>query len=314
MGSGKATRGAILVAVSIAATLAGPTSAAVADPIGACSTKVGTIVAVDFGHWGGPIVRGCGVNDPSGYALLHAAGFTTAGDSHDGPGFMCRLGNPAFDHGTQYPTPKEDPCVVTPPASACWSYWIALSGHNTWSYSSVGAMSDVPKPGEVEAWVFGGTDTSGSGVPTFTPDSVRAHNAKPTITASPTPARTTPSATAPSTRSRHSSAAARDPSRTQPLSTGHAASPPATHAPAADSTPVRHRHRSTPSRTSTASSPGPASRISASAGPVIVDALPASTAHRSPGSAVPLIVGVALALLLGGAAAVAVRRRRGHIE
>ena len=82
-----------------------PVTAAHADPIGNCTTTAGTIVAVDFSHWGGPIVRGCGVNSPSGYALLHAAGFSTAGDTHDGPAFICRIGNEAFEHGTQYPTP-----------------------------------------------------------------------------------------------------------------------------------------------------------------------------------------------------------------
>ena len=79
-------------------------AAATADPIGNCTTTVGTIVAVDFAHWGGPIVRGCGVNDPNGYALLHAAGFGTTGDQHDGPAFICRIGNQAFQRGTQYPT------------------------------------------------------------------------------------------------------------------------------------------------------------------------------------------------------------------
>src|SRR5260370_42248739 len=44
-------------------------------------------------------------------------------------------------------------------------------------------MSHAPKPGEVDLWIFGGTDTggtTGSGVPTFGPDSVRAHNVAPT--------------------------------------------------------------------------------------------------------------------------------------
>ncbi len=59
--------------------------------VGECMARAGTIVAVDFAHWGGPIVRGCAINEPSGYALLHAAGFTTAGDSHDGTTFICRL-------------------------------------------------------------------------------------------------------------------------------------------------------------------------------------------------------------------------------
>src|SRR6201996_4051912 len=74
-----------------------------AAPLAQCTADRGTIVAVDFAHWGGPIVRGCGLRQRSDYDLLHAAGFATAGDQHDGAAFICRLGNAAFHHGTQYP-------------------------------------------------------------------------------------------------------------------------------------------------------------------------------------------------------------------
>ena len=63
-------------------------------------------------------MRGCGLHPSSGYALLHAAGFSTVGDNHDGPGFICRIGNGAFAGGAQYPTPAEDACILTPPAAA----------------------------------------------------------------------------------------------------------------------------------------------------------------------------------------------------
>lgn len=102
-------------------------------------------MAVDFAHWGGPIVRGCGIDQRSGYDLLHAAGFTTAGDEHDGPAFMCRIGDQAFHGGTQYPTASEDPCSLTPSASAYWSYWIAVAGQDTWSYSQLGAHRRVAR-------------------------------------------------------------------------------------------------------------------------------------------------------------------------
>lgn len=146
-------------------------------PISRCTAHRGTIVAVDFAHWSGPVVRGCALDQPTGYQLLHAGGFTTAGDQHDGPAFICRLGDTAFDHGTQYPTPAEDACVLTPPASAYWSYWLAPSGRNHWNYSQLGAMSEIPKPGEVELWTFGSTNiagTRGSGIPPFTPNELRA--------------------------------------------------------------------------------------------------------------------------------------------
>ena len=166
----------------------GSPGAAHADPLTHCSTTVGTIVAVDFAHWGGPIVRGCGVNDASGYSLLHAGGFSTAGDSHDGPAFVCRLGNQAFDSGTQYPTSKQDACIETPSPSQDWSYWLAPAGRNTWSLSDLGAMSHRPKPGEVELWMYGGTNasgTSGSGVPTFSPNTLRAQNTQPAAGTTP---------------------------------------------------------------------------------------------------------------------------------
>jgi hypothetical protein len=179
----------VFVAAIAAAATATLAAAAVATPnasaasIGQCTTHSGTIVAVDFQHWGGPIVRGCGVGQRSDYNLLHTAGFTTAGDQHDGPAFICRLGNSAFHGGRQYPTPAHDDCVLTAPGSAYWSYWLAPAGQNTWSYSQLGAMSEVPKPGEVELWTFGATNvagTRGSGVPSSSPDALRAHNARPT--------------------------------------------------------------------------------------------------------------------------------------
>ncbi len=156
-------------------SLTAAASPASADPIGNCTPTKGAIVAVDFGPWGGSVLRGCDANPTTGYNLLHNGGFTTAGTQHDGPAFICRIGSPAFNSGTQYPTATQDACVVTPPASAYWSYWIAPAGQSTWSYSPAGATGDVPKAGEVEAWVYGDTDIDGTtGQPNFTPASVRA--------------------------------------------------------------------------------------------------------------------------------------------
>jgi hypothetical protein len=166
------------VCAIVAAFTAAAAAAAVAEaaPISDCAAGHGTIVAVDFAHWNGPIVRGCAGDQPSGYALLHATGFVTSGDEHDGPGFICRLGDGAFRSGTRYPTPNQDACILTPPASAYWSYWIAPAGQNRWSSSSLGAIDDVPKSGEVELWTFGATNidgSNGSGVPSFSPNSLR---------------------------------------------------------------------------------------------------------------------------------------------
>jgi hypothetical protein len=172
---GRSLGSALLLLGATGLTFASSAAPAAASPISSCTSTVGAIAAVDFGHWGGPVVRGCDAAPTTGYNLLHNGGFTTAGDTHDGPAFICRIGNPAFSSGTQYPTPAQDACVVTPPASAYWSYWIAPKGQTTWTYSPLGAMGDVPKAGEVEAWTFGATDIDGTtGQPTFTPASVRA--------------------------------------------------------------------------------------------------------------------------------------------
>src|SRR5262249_55058961 len=130
-------------------------------------------------HWGGPLLRACGSTPTTGYQLLNQGGWHTTGDSHDGPGFVCRIGYAGYHGGTSYPTPSDEACILTPPTSAYWSYLHAAPGQHTWSYSQLGAMSYHPQPGGVDLWIFGGTDVgggSGSGVPTFSPDSVRARN------------------------------------------------------------------------------------------------------------------------------------------
>ncbi|WP_443059199.1 prenyltransferase/squalene oxidase repeat-containing protein [Streptomyces sp. NBC_00435] len=149
-------------------------SAASADPVEQCTATVGAIVAVDFGPFGGKVERGCDATPTTGYELLHTGGFTTTGTVHDGDGFICRIGNSSFNSGTQYPTPAKEECVLTPQATAYWSYWTASPGQKNWTYSPLGAMSRTPKPGDVDAWVYGGTDTGGTkGKPAFSPDDVR---------------------------------------------------------------------------------------------------------------------------------------------
>ncbi|MFF9352014.1 prenyltransferase/squalene oxidase repeat-containing protein [Streptomyces sp. NPDC014734] len=159
----------LLLAMCVTFVTAGP---ATADPIGSCTATRGAIVAVDFGPFAGKVERGCDTTPTTGYELLHEAGFTTEGTQHDGPAFICRIG---LGSGTRYPTADNESCVLTPPATAYWSYWIASPGQNTWTYSQYGAMDRKPKDGDVDAWVFGGTDIGGTtGKPAFTPDEVRA--------------------------------------------------------------------------------------------------------------------------------------------
>ncbi|MGW6707048.1 prenyltransferase/squalene oxidase repeat-containing protein [Streptomyces sp. NPDC054956] len=155
--------------------------AASADPVGRCTATAGAVVAVDFGPFGGKVERGCDTTPTTGYELLHTAGFTTEGTVHDGDAFVCRIGTGAFNSGTRYPTPATEDCVLTPKSTAYWSYWHASPGDRKWTYSSLGAKTREPKPGDVDAWVFGGTDAGGeSGQPAFSPDEVRAGGAGPT--------------------------------------------------------------------------------------------------------------------------------------
>ncbi|MFI9626691.1 prenyltransferase/squalene oxidase repeat-containing protein [Streptomyces sp. NPDC052042] len=158
-----------------AAAFVTPAPPASADPIEKCTATAGAIVAVDFGPFGGGVVRGCDATPTTGYELLHEAGFTTEGTVKDGPAFICRIGHGSFNSGAQYPTSAAEECRITPPATAYWSYWIASPGQKNWTYSPLGAMARTPKPGDVDAWVFGATDIGGTrGRPGFTPDEVRA--------------------------------------------------------------------------------------------------------------------------------------------
>jgi hypothetical protein len=175
-----ALMGAAALLVSVAWSSVGPVETASADPIAACTATTGVIVVVDFSHWGGDVERGCDATVATGYDALHAAGFTTAGDEADGPAFICRIDNE--------PSPAEDPCEVTPPATAYWSYWHADAGQDTWSLSELGAMSYHPLPGSVDAWTFGGTYVGGTqGQPSVPPSAVRATNPGPPTTVATVP-------------------------------------------------------------------------------------------------------------------------------
>ncbi|MFB6817459.1 prenyltransferase/squalene oxidase repeat-containing protein [Streptomyces sp. NPDC056347] len=163
----------VLFASCLAYLLTGPTAAAA--PVGECTGTRGAVVAVDFTPFGGKVERGCDTTPTTGYELFREAGFTTTGTQHDGPGFICRIGFGSFNSGTQYPTPDKEDCFLTPQATAYWSYWVASPGQDDWSYSQYGAMDRKLKDGDVDAWVYGGTDIGGTtGRPTFSPDDVRA--------------------------------------------------------------------------------------------------------------------------------------------
>lgn len=339
----------VLVLVAVLAALstllaAGPAiQRASAAPLASCTPRHGTIVAVDFAHWGGPILRGCGLGRRSGYALLHAAGFTTSGDAHDGNAIICRLGDAAFRRGTQYPTPRQQNCVNTPPASAYWAYWLAPRGSDHWTYSPLGVLGDVTKPGEVELWIFGATNlagTRGSAVPTFSPAALRAH-ARARMPhrragggtagghASPTP-RVPRSTTGTRTTTTHATTTHATTSAARTRTTSHASAPP--HRRGGRRSP-RGRRTLHAGRGRPASLPRRAGRhhpvqrralrhrahrtitttrhtSTARAGGTPVLAAQPSRRRASTGSATPLIISGTLVLLLGAGAARAIWLRR----
>ena len=258
-------------------------------PIGSCTPTSGVVLAVDFGHWGGPVLRACGSLPTTGYQLLNQGGWHSSGTQHDGPGFVCRISYSGFRSGTAYPTTGEDACVLTPPATAYWSYWHADPGQSTWHYSQVGAVSYHPVPGSVELWTFGATDVGGTtGTPSIAVSSVRAKS-PPAPTTAPTRPTTRPPCAAP-----------RCPARPEPAQAGAGPSSPiGSLAPGGPAGPGA----STPSPSSTQSGP--------SSGPTVADAVPptAPVAHEAAGSPAPLVVAVLLILALVGLAAW-VRRRR----
>lgn len=303
-----------LPAALLGAMAASPASAA-ALPIGDCTTSRGVILAVDFSHWGGPVLRSCGTaggSGDTGYQLLNEGGWSTQGDQHDGPAFICRIGYSGFRGGTMYPTPAQDACAVTPPATAYWSYWHADPGQRTWSYSGLGAMLYKPEPGSVDAWVFGATNVAGTtGGPTFSPDAVRAQNAVaaggPPPSGGSKPVDTEGIDTGPKPVTGGGTAGA----------TGAGSPPraPATPRGSATRSPTPDR-RSSSSATGTgaaATSSGPTAGAAPGAGagtPSIVDAGPRAAAAHSVGSALPVVVGAALLLALAAGTGATVWRRR----
>ncbi|MEU8826501.1 hypothetical protein [Streptomyces sp. NPDC048636] len=289
-----------LAAATLGATATPATAAP--QPMGRCTTNSGAVLAVDFSRWGGPVFRSCGTTPTTGYELLNQGGWRTTGTGHDGPAFVCRIGYSGYKNGKQYPTAREDDCILTPPATAYWSYWHANPGSDTWQYSQLGAMLYKPKPGSVDLWIFGGTNIEGTeGRPTVTPDQLRAHNTRPRGDAG------------------------------RPASTAHAPTmPPGVDTGPVPERPKTERRESAPAKPEKSKKPKPTKSPSASpsAGPSasagesgrvaaapspsakVVDAAPAADAGHDPGSIVPVVTGVSLVILVAGAAVFAARRRR----
>jgi len=275
---------AVALLVTAGGAVAAPRAWAAPEPISYCSTTTGVVTAVSFAHWGGPLLRSCASTPATAYDMLNQGGWQTSGTVHDGPGFICRIGYHGYQGGTQYPTPAQESCVLTPPSSAYWTFWHAGPGQDTWSYSQTGAAGYSAPPGSVELWVFGGTNlggTSGSAVPSISPASLRANNRAPGS----------------AVKAKHQAHAAAHPA--------HPATAPAHHSrpagTAAASAPARPSART---GTSSSSLSSPSSSISNAPPVAASDSQPAS--H---GSAAPAIIALVIVLLLAGAGIAAVLRR-----
>ncbi|GLF93073.1 hypothetical protein [Streptomyces yaizuensis] len=311
--AGRLATAAGLLLASLAATAA-PAQAA-PQPMGRCTTTSGAVLAVDFSRWGGPVHRSCGTTPTTGYELLNQGGWRTTGTGHDGPAFICRIGYSGFRGGQQFPPPQQEDCVLTPPASAYWSYWHADPGANTWTYSRLGAMLYKPKPGSVDLWIFGGTDTEGTeGRPTVTPDQLRARNTRPTGAPGPAPKDTRTAA--PVRPDTDTGPAPERPAPARPTTTAPRPPKPSPSPSPAQSKPKKPSPASaspadaTGTPSPTASSRAPSAVAAPGSGTEIVDAAPAADADHDSGSSLPAVATGALVLTIGAAAAYAARRRK----
>jgi hypothetical protein len=177
-----------VTALAAVGALTATVAVAAARPLADCTADSGVILAVDFGPWGGPLLRACGSTPTTGFAQLNQGGWHTVGTVHDGPGFICRISYRGYRNGAQYPTTAQQACVQTPPANAYWAFWEAGPGQRTWTYSQSGAIGYHPAPGSISLWVFGGTNlggTSGSAVPKVSPQRLRTAAAGTVVAGGP---------------------------------------------------------------------------------------------------------------------------------
>jgi hypothetical protein len=258
---------ALGAAIAILAVVA-PAGRVCAAPSAPCTTTAGVTVIVDFTHFGRAVERGCAPGQPANaLAAMHAAGFGTAGTTRYGDAFLCRIDN--------LPTPRNEACGDTPPASSSWSFYNARPIDATWTYTPVGVLSYRPGPGSIIAFAFGNLAKPG-----IRPAAAVPRPPTPITIADPT-VPTAPPET---------------PQVVQPTTT---AAPPTT-------APVT-APRSTAASTRTATVPAPTTTTR------IVDRTATGTiSHASSGSPVPAVIAAAIVALLaaGAAVTIAARRRR----
>ncbi|GIJ69504.1 hypothetical protein Voc01_044210 [Virgisporangium ochraceum] len=167
---------AVVLAVAGGAAFAAPAAHA-AGTAGYCPDANGVTVVVDFNDLGGGVVVRCAPGDQAtGLSALKNAGFTIAGTTRWGEGFVCRIEG--------RPTVATEPCRDTPPASAYWSYWHASNG-GSWTYSDKGVQNRRPPAGSFEGWSFSTNRTQATAP---RPDTAPTRPAAPAPPQQPPPA------------------------------------------------------------------------------------------------------------------------------
>ncbi|HEX9066699.1 MAG TPA: hypothetical protein VF843_16435 [Streptosporangiaceae bacterium] len=139
-GAGMATASPATPAARAAGELSAYPSVAAAVSARYCGASHVTVV-VDFTHFrNGRVWIGCASSPHTGLAALRQAGFTYSFVARH-PGFVCTINH------------RPNPCNGAP-ATAYWSYYHARH-HGSWRYSTTGAGSYHPRPGQIEGWAFG---------------------------------------------------------------------------------------------------------------------------------------------------------------
>lgn len=263
---------------------------------GQCAAGGGVTVVVDFAGLGDRgIAHGCATDPGNGLSALRSA---TASVRTTSAGFVCQI-------DTQ---PTDQTCVRTPPASAYWSYWYALAGQSTWTYSGLGATFRTPPAGSVDGWRFGGS----SDKPAISPAQARGDH----------PPEASSSAPPPASESTPPLPGAADPSASiAPTSTAApsvSASGPATGSAVPSDGPTTAAGEVLPSASaspSTADSRAPSPSASAT-GPHVVEVQPASARASTGGggSLLPTLLGVALVATLAAAGGFVAWRRSQQVE
>lgn len=268
----------VAAAVLAAAAYAGvPAAPASATP---CGSAEGVTVVVDFHELGGGVQSACVRDGGDRFAgdLFPAAGFPLAYVQRQ-PDFVCRVKG--------LPTPEQDACVSTPPATAYWSLW--WSDGRGWKYSTSNAGGlRVPDGGYVAfSWNTGSSPIPPGIAPAAHPAPTPTPATSPTAKATPTPASTPAVSAAPTPTPSASPTRTKKPKPKPKPTPSASASEPASPTEATEAT----ESTAAPAATETVAP---------------TSAEPASDGGGMPGWVAPAVI----AVLFAGAGVVAVVRRR----